>query len=237
MRIAVISDLHLGIDEITDEFGHDDAEFLKFLDFLEADHEQIVLLGDIYETLTPPWPGAWSEALEAVQSRHQALTDRFRGPKYSYIHGNHDLVAARLLGAPGELWLEVDGTRILFTHGHMHDWLIRRARCISEIGVWFGGLLRRIGLGAVYRMLEQMEHRLHSSVANADPSQNSFQRWATHMARHRGADIIVTGHTHTGGCAEHGRQLFMNSGSCSLGHTSFLSLDTRSGQFGFHSGW
>ena len=57
MNIAVISDLHLGSDDATDSFGHDDAEFLRFLGFLEGNFERIVLLGDIWETLTSrcPW--------------------------------------------------------------------------------------------------------------------------------------------------------------------------------------
>lgn len=237
MRIAVISDLHLGLDDLTDEFGHDDGEFLKFLDFLEDDHEQVVLLGDIYETLTPPWPGAWREALETVQSRHKALTERFRTPKYHYVHGNHDWVTAHLMKAPSELWLEADGTRILFTHGHLHDWLIRRARRVADLGVWFGGLMRRLGLGAAYRLAKRLEYKLHSSHPDSAPTQNSFQRWATHLARHRGADVIVTGHTHTGGCAEHEHQLFMNSGSCSDGRFGFLSIDTKAGQYDYHSAW
>ena len=40
MKIAVISDLHLGRGDGSDRFGHDDAEFLRFLDFLEGDFER-----------------------------------------------------------------------------------------------------------------------------------------------------------------------------------------------------
>ncbi len=34
MEIAVISDLHLGAGDSADGFGHEDSEFLKFLEFL-----------------------------------------------------------------------------------------------------------------------------------------------------------------------------------------------------------
>jgi hypothetical protein len=42
--IAVISDLHLGSDDPSDSFGHDAAEFLRFLTYLESNFEQVVLL-------------------------------------------------------------------------------------------------------------------------------------------------------------------------------------------------
>ena len=51
MEIAVISDLHLGTGGAADGFGHDDAEFLRFLSFLERNFERVILLGDIWETL------------------------------------------------------------------------------------------------------------------------------------------------------------------------------------------
>ena len=57
MEIAVISDLHLGTGGAADGFGHDDGEFLKFLSFLEKNFEKVVLLGDVWETLTGALPG------------------------------------------------------------------------------------------------------------------------------------------------------------------------------------
>ena len=67
MKIAVISDLHLGRGDAADLFGHDDAEFLRFLDFLEGNFERIVLLGDIFETLTCPRPLAQRRELVAAR--------------------------------------------------------------------------------------------------------------------------------------------------------------------------
>jgi UDP-2,3-diacylglucosamine pyrophosphatase LpxH len=52
VNIAVISDLHLGNEDGVDSFGHLDSEFLRFLAFLENNFERVVLLGDVWETLT-----------------------------------------------------------------------------------------------------------------------------------------------------------------------------------------
>jgi predicted phosphodiesterase len=235
MKIAVISDLHLGRGDAADRFGHDDAEFLRFLDYLEGDFERIVLLGDIYETLTSPKPLAQVEELAEAKAAHAEIAARFATPRYRYIHGNHDLVAGHVEAAPSSLELTVDGTKLLFTHGHHHDWMIRRLRWLSEAGVWAGGWLLRMGVESVIRFFDRMDNVL--AGVSRDPKLCSFQRWAVANAEARDADIVVTGHTHVGVRAEHGERLFLNSGSCAQGKFSYLSLDTARGDYSVNASW
>jgi predicted phosphodiesterase len=68
-----------------------------------------------------------------------------------------------------------------------------------------------------------------------DGSRCSFQKWAMGVAVEREFDVMVTGHTHLAANAEHGSRLFLNSGSCSEGQFSFLSLDTARAQYAVHS--
>lgn len=235
MRIAVISDLHLGRRDVVDHFGHDDTAFLRFLRFLEGNFERIVLLGDIYETLTSRVPRQQRMELWAAREAHPELVERFQRPQYHYLHGNHDMVAGLELGAPEHLMLEADGVRMLFTHGHHHDWIIRKALWISEWSVWTGAWLRRMGLGAVFRTFDALDKKLRG--AGEDPSRCTFQRWALGRAHENQADIVVTGHTHLGMKVAHGDRLFLNSGTCSQGKFSFLSLDTRAGDYALHTSW
>lgn len=232
MKIAVISDLHLGRGDRSDRFGHDDAEFLQFLNYLEGNFERIVLLGDIYETLQSPRPMDQVRELQAVRAAHPEIAHRFKGEQYRYVHGNHDLVASHVDSAPTELLLNLDGVKVLFTHGHLHDWMLRHARWFSETGVWLGGWLLRWGLDPVIRMFDVIDNV--TAGVHDNPLRCSFQRWAIATAHARNADVVVTGHTHVGIKAEHGDRLFLNSGSCSGGDVSFLSLDTGTGQYGVH---
>jgi predicted phosphodiesterase len=235
MKIAVISDLHLGTRDAADAFGHDDSDFLHFLTFLERNFERVVLLGDIWETLTPRRYGDAARQLRRARRSHPEIARRFSSRQYSYIHGNHDLIAGHLEAAPEELALEADGMRLLFTHGHQNDGLIHRARWISELGVWIGGWVRRIGMGPLYRIghkLDQLRAGVTREAGGCD-----FQRWAVEVATLRSADVVITGHTHLATRAEHGSRLYLNSGSCSQGAYSFLALDTRAGVFGVHTGW
>jgi predicted phosphodiesterase len=234
LKIAVISDLHLGSGGPTDLFGHDDAEFLGFLGFLEQNFERIVLLGDIWETLTAVLPGSPLLALTEARKRHREIARRFQRPSYAFVHGNHDIVAATQ-GAPDEITIEADGMRLLFTHGHQNDPIVQRARWLSEMGVWLGGWIRRVGLSAMYQSIRELDQS--RGGASLDATRCTFQRWAVEVARVRSADVVVTGHTHLATRAEHGDRLFLNSGSCSGGEISFLGIDTKSGTFGVHRTW
>lgn len=232
MEIAVISDLHLGRGGPADGFGHDDGEFVRFLGFLEGNFEKIVLLGDIWETLTGSLPGDPARELALARDKHREIARRFEHPRYAYVHGNHDLVAGATESAPDQLVLEADGQRLLFTHGHQNDDLIARRRWLSELGVWLGGWVRRLGLGPLYRLLASFDEK--RGGISLDGSRCAFQRWAVDTAARSHADIVITGHTHLATRAEHGSHLFLNSGTCSDGKLSFLSLDTRRGLYAVH---
>lgn len=235
MEIAVISDLHLGSGGAADGFGHADSEFLPFLNFLERNFERIVLLGDIWETLTPRMPGDPARELCAARACHPEIARRFERERYVYVHGNHDLIAGAVDGAPDEYVLEADGQRVLFTHGHQNDSLIQRRRWLSELGIWLGGWIRRLGFDALYRLFAQIDQG--RGGVSLDGDRCEFQRWAVGVAQHREVDIVVTGHTHIPTSAEHGPRLFLNSGTCSDSKISFLSLDTRRGCYGVHASY
>jgi predicted phosphodiesterase len=235
VNIAVISDLHLGSDDATDSFGHDDGEFLRFLAFLESNFERIVLLGDIWETLTPRYPWLARQAFSETQERHPEIARRFRRPSYTYIHGNHDWIAREVEGAPEQWRLDVDGKRFLFMHGHGHDRLLRVARHLVELGVWLGGWIRRAGCHGLYRRLDALDQA--RSAISADAQSCSFQAWAVAEARRAQADVVVTGHTHVPTATEHGPRLYLNSGSCSRGRFTYLALETRRDNYAVHQRW
>lgn len=234
MQLAIISDLHLGANDRADVFGHRDDDFLAFLDFLEANFEQIVLLGDVYETLHGPLPINPGRRLRRAQRAHPRLAARFESEQYVYIHGNHDRVALRREKAPEAWLLERNGTRVLFTHGHHHDRLIRHARPAAELGSWLGGWALRLGLGPLARRVTAIEERLRASE---DPESCGFQAWATELARERGADIVVTGHTHMPARHTHDDVVYLNSGRCCRGNFNFATLDTSDGSHALHEEW
>jgi predicted phosphodiesterase len=235
VSIAVISDLHLGARSSTDLFGHEDSEFIRFLRFLETNFQKVVLLGDIWETLTTPLPRGHAAELRRARERHRELAAYLKRPRFTYVHGNHDIVAGRIEGAPSELRLESGGVRFLFAHGHQSDALVMHARPISELGVCLGGWIRRAGLGVVYHVFSRLDEVRSDHASEERISQ--VERWAVRHAQETEAEIVVTGHTHRARCSEHGRTLFLNSGSCSEGQISYLTLEPRTGRYQVHTSY
>ncbi len=235
MTLAVVSDLHLGSGDALDRFGHDEARFLRFLDHLETHHERIVLLGDIFETLDGTTPDSSEERLRQAVAAHRAVVRRMLDPRYVWILGNHDAVTGPMLGARSEWLLDKDGVRLYFTHGHLGDPTYAKARVLAETAVWLGGWLRRLGWQALFRFFERLDVSL--SGVQPEPEACPFRRWAVEEARRRSADVVVTGHSHEGGRSLHGSRWFLNSGTCSEGQTSFLSIDTRALRFDYVPAW
>ena len=234
MKLAVISDLHIPAAEAPGSFGHEDGEFLRFLRFLETSFEHIVLLGDIWETLTGRAPGKSEQQLRVARESHPELAARFSTPRYSYIHGNHDQVAGDTQRAAESLMVEADGVRILFAHGHQQDALVQRAKFVSETGVWLGGWLRRLGLSSLYQLSERMDQLCAGLTGGGS---RAVRQWAASVAQVYEADVVVTGHTHRAERMECGGRLLLNSGACNQGRYSFLSLDTGNGSYTLHDSW
>ena len=234
MLVASISDLHLGCRDAANLFAHSDDAFLRFLDHLEDNFERIVLLGDIWETLTSHRYLDAAAGLQRCRRAHPRLAERFERPPYHFILGNHDIVTGEVEDAPEELILEDGGTRYLFFHGHQSDPIVMHHRWLSELGVWTGGWLRRASLGTVYTYFDRFNRKRSGHHKTGDESR--FERYAVELAAQRRADVVVTGHTHVATKVEHDRCLFLNGGSCATGF-SYIAIDTRAGTHDIRTEW
>lgn len=231
MKVAVISDLHLGRGDKTDLFWHDDHEFVMFLKYLEHNFEKIVLLGDIYETLAAkPWQQL--KEIQIIREAHPEIVRRFSRPQYDFVVGNHDIVLLKH-DALEELNLEADGVRLHFRHGHKFDWMFQHIPWLPELGVWLGFMFARWGFDWFYRVGDQIDQWFSSKDGPAP-----FERWAIDIiAPSQNADIIVTGHTHHGMMSRHDSRLFLNSGACYKGKVSWLAIDTKSDTYQHLGSW
>ena len=68
MRIAVISDLHIGAEDFSPD------GFEAFLDHLEHEHDEIILLGDVFECYFPLLPWRALADYDRFDRRYAAIT-------------------------------------------------------------------------------------------------------------------------------------------------------------------
>lgn len=233
MRIAALSDFHIGAHRHTDGFRHDLERFGRFLDRLEAEHDVVVLLGDIYQTdhALVPTAAAARRMLARARRRVAALAERFAAPPYVHVLGNHDAIVGPALGAPERLRLP-GRFPVLLTHGHQFDPVAVRARWAADLGTWSTGRLRAIGLRPLAWWLELRDVAIKDRRFRGP--RGPYARGAITLMREHAAPIVVMGHTHCPGITPLPRGAMVNTGTCSGGRTMWVSIDTERGTIEVH---
>jgi UDP-2,3-diacylglucosamine pyrophosphatase LpxH len=233
MKIAAISDLHIGPRPGTDAFGHQDGAFAAFLDALLVWADVVVLLGDVWQADHGLRRGPAAEAaqLHAARARSPWLTDRLRDPKLRLVHGNHDRIAREELGAATALRLGPPGQEVLLSHGDAWDAVIDKAPLLSATGTWICGRLRGAGLPGVADALEHHDVEIKAQRVHA-PGGPTL-RSAHAAARAAGVHMLVMGHTHVNLDdsleVDGHRTRVLNTGTCSRGRWSGVAIDLSRG--------
>lgn len=227
MRIAALSDFHVGVRNDVDGFRHDPAEFSAFLDRLERGHDVIVLLGDIFQTdhAALPTRGARRRQLALARARLGALGGRLTREPYMYVHGNHDLIAAEACGASEHVRLGDESLAAFFIHGHQFDPVALAAPLAAHLGTWVTGRMRAAGMPGLAAYFERRDVEIkHERFRGAD---GPYVQAGRELARRWGASVVVMGHTHVPTMERVPEGLVVNTGTCSGGRFEYVSIDTR----------
>ena len=234
MRVAALSDFHLGPLPGADAFGHEPSTFLKFLLEVRRHVDSIVLLGDIWQA-DHGWglgPASQASGLRKVRSMHPWLETFLVEAEPILIAGNHDATSEGQAAARSQWIAQGPAGKVRFLHGHQMDGVINRAPWPSALGTWACGRLRAGGLGALAGALEGADVRIKARL-------NHGTGGAT-LARARGArgnlEGLVMGHTHVGGIWMDQTGWVANTGSCSRGRYSGVLVDLAAGQVQYVDG-
>ncbi len=198
LRIAVISDLHLGT------FGCRAKELLAYLKSIEP--EVLVLNGDIIDI--------WQFSKKYFPKSHMKvvryiLKMAMNGTKIYYITGNHDEMLRKFTGMSfgnieliNKLEINLDGVKTLFFHGDVFDFSVQHAKWLAKLGGkcydWlihlntfvnfvsekFGG--KRVSLSKAIK----------SSVKQAVSFIQNFEEAAVQYAAQEECEVVICGHIH-----------------------------------------
>lgn len=219
MRLAVISDLHIGADE----FDRNAPGFVEFLRFLEEDHDEIILLGDVYECYFPPLPWGALTAYDAAAHKYRDISDRFCSDRYTVLSGNHDIVAKRRRGIPSQTVRVANGMRVFLAHGHEVEPVYQhplRTRT-AELYMWFAYRIKTLGLPQLYDYGYRVDYE-----TNMKDGGQAHLREASRILRQEGYDVVVFGHTHVERFVSFtGGGTYINTGDC-LHRKMYASIDT-----------
>lgn len=230
MRVAALSDLHIGVDPRHDAFGHDPEAFRAFLGELRAAHDHVVLLGDVF---TADHAAVWGMAsarahLRQILARVPWLSDVLAEPDVHYVHGNHDLAARDELAAPERVVLGEGNRRVLFVHGHQYDPVARKALALAQAGTWTTGRLRALGLSAAAQWFEDRDVAIKD--ARFRGASGPYASAADALCRDEDVAAVVMGHTHAARLDRVAHGVSLNTGTCSCGRREYVSLDLDRGE-------
>jgi UDP-2,3-diacylglucosamine pyrophosphatase LpxH len=218
MKIAVLSDLHIG----SIEFEGNRPGFDGFLDHLESKNDRIILAGDIFELNYPRFPFTPYRKFRQIREDYRDITERFFHPPYTILAGNHDWILSRK-GFPGELTMEEDGMNIYITHGDICDpnYSSPFRSWFSRSYMWVAWQLKEAGLSLLYDLGIKLDKRLNM---DDDSAYREFARGKIRAGYH----LVVMGHTHVERDLELESGRYINTGDC-LARKMYLSVDTKTG--------
>jgi len=212
-----ISDLHLGDGSRTDDF-HRDEEFLKFLEFIEGQAQELIILGDLLEL--------WQADLDRVLFTHSKVINRLLSlrnkVKVTYVVGNHDYIPfVRFIDSGIGISLEYrdEESGIVAEHGHRYDAFNRYRNPLKSIKWPLGKHFTQVVAGLerwvhpdidkwTRKTMESMDDFLREAVFirnKVTPTAKDYIKRGGHFAEfevavknqiNKGARIVIFGHTH-----------------------------------------
>lgn len=221
MKIAFISDLHLAPGRLN-RCAVPVSEIPDILDRLEDSHDEIIVVGDLYDLSRPPRWGEWQSHRERMRAEFGGVLERLE--TYPAVFGNHDRERASE-GVPERLWR--GGTKsIQVTHGHQFDHPIKRIPNLEATANFVAGWSVRAHLsvvsnvlGAVPRMLEVL----------GKPGTDTSLLGAQSLMETTDARVVVMGHSHMLRAVKTPQGTFINCGSWTEHDAEWASLDLDSG--------
>lgn len=229
-----ISDLHLGDGSRTDDF-HRDKPFLKFLEFVERQAEELIILGDFFEL--------WQADLDRISFRHSEIINKLLSLrnklKITYVIGNHDYIPfVKFKDSDVGICLEYHDIEngIVAEHGHRYDIFNRYKNPIKSIKwppgkqltLFIAGLERLIHPNFdiwTKKIMENLDDFLQEAILirnKVTPTTKEYLRRGGHLGEfedavknyiNKGAKIVMFGHTHKSQLQIIERGIYANCGA------------------------
>ena len=229
-----ISDLHLGDGSRADDF-HRDKEFLEFLEFVQSQAKELIIVGDFLEL--------WQAALDRALFRHSEVINKLLSLrekiKVTYVVGNHDYIPfIKFVDSGAGICLEYRDSEsgIVAEHGFRYDIFNRYKNPLKAIK-WPAGRYFSISVANLERLIHpDVDEWAKDALINIDkflqeamlirnkvtPTTKEYLKRGGHFGEfqkavenhfERGAKIVIFGHTHKCQLQESEKGIYANCGA------------------------
>jgi predicted phosphodiesterase len=220
MRIAILSDIHLGPAR-TNRCGVPSARLAAHVRGLFAEFDEVVLNGDVWDLSRPSVPGAWRAHLRASRAHHPELAELFDNARA--LVGNHDAALARD-GVPASTSFH-GAIDVYVHHGHLFDRGLKRFGTIERGANFVAGWFDRVRVPIVNRGLEFVSDTSEKFVGGQTPDVSGARR-----ILESGWHLVVQGHSHVQRLERFGDGFYLNTGSQTGAAIEWGWFDTESGE-------
>jgi len=236
MRIVLISDLHRGSDNLTDNFGRrQENRLIKLIDACNRSNvEKLIILGDKEEL----WQGRGRTAdgrLRRIYQKYYRLEKAFASIYTRTIPGNHDWYLKYKYNLPPYVMIKENKMKMLFIHGHQFEKLFTNkflsgvSRVAAE--VW-GGIESIFGTtitGPILYRMENTANKIKNKVLH--PRENNEENNAEINAIEKSKSLgrfthVFFGHTHRPNMLT-GKINCINTGTWIDGNADYVLIDTK----------
>lgn len=215
-KTIILSDIHLGTT------GSKAQEVVRFLRRYSCD--LLILNGDIIDGWELKKSGSWKVQHTRFFRMILKMIEENQ-TRVIYLHGNHDdFVDAMIPITIGNFSLQMDyiyesfGKRYYIVHGDIFDTVTTNLKWIAKLGsVAYNLLLSLNKLYNFYRKKRGLPYYsfsqyIKSKVKSAVSRATDYETQLTELAKIKGCQAIICGHTHKPGIKNLGEIVYMNSG-------------------------
>ena len=221
MKILVISDLHLGLEEKGDIFGWNESDFLETLKKVVAEFqiERIFLNGDIFEL--------YKHTKKEIEAHYYQLLYYLHSKESVFIRGNHDAIMET--GKSSYLITNSKAETIYIEHGHNADFF-NGTKLGRITGMFLMSLLKNLCRLDLINKIYIAIVKLDDEITRIPRKYNSFKYLNYALKLLKKHDVVILGHTHKLEVHKtwyfNKKKKYLNCGSCSLGRFHGIALDT-----------
>ena len=213
MVVRVISDLHINVKKLENDFLIESGKFISYIDDICSKSNLVVINGDLFELWeTTKWKRHLVHFRKIVENNFDIvgiLLKYILSGKIIYINGNHDEVIRlkNILPITNRFVLDHHNTRIVFEHGHMGDITNSKYSIIGKIQSFVVGFLERFYDKDIDLKLIEIGKKLSTGI-----DESAVYRYAQKLQKQYEADVVVFGHTHNGMIKTDNGLCYVNTG-------------------------
>lgn len=232
MRLAVLSDVHLGRGDAETGYAGAPEVLCAALEAIAKHADLVIINGDLYDLDRGLFPVAQGLEYKALQPRWTAVETTIAALGIRLTTGNHDHALRGRIVAGARVQesyrVQVGPLAVHVEHGERFNAWVKQSRWVTSAVTWLSGRVSQGVFRPVYRVLRAMEARTTDDREGGVTSRARDWLQSTCLS-----DVLIIGHTHQRHAEACAGKWLLNPGDSMCTPFKFLWIDGHLGEVHF----